>query len=411
MTLVAIKDMLANPYRHSERYPIRPEKVAALRESLHTTGYWDNIVGRPKDHQVEMAYGHHRKKALEEEYGPNKQVEVITRNLSDEQMLQIMARENMEVFGTSAAVEQETVRAVVEAAAKGTIKLEEPPPTTKKSDIRYAPSFLIGKKPSVGPAVPYTTHSIGSFLALPQRKVSSSLWALQLIEEGLLKESDFNGLSSTQAQAVVEQARKVREREIAAAEAERREAEQDADEAERRRQEAEKERKRLEQKAASAKGVERRQKALEAARAAKEEEQRAEIAKKRADQALAKEKEREKLRVKEAHKKATQVGRAISKKFGAETISVKDASKVAEELAPKPEGPPRDIVKIAARLATSLAGVLTPDRDPKHVAQLTALVKYREKLPDANKKALIEALTALARRAEKYAEALVVNYR
>jgi len=340
MTVVAIKDILPNPYRHIDRYPIRPEKVAALRESLHTTGYWDNVVGRPKDHQVEIAYGHHRLAALKEEYGLGKRVAVITRDLSDEQMLQIMARENMEEFGTSAAVEQETVRAVVEAAAQGTIKLAEPPPTMKKSDIRYAPSFLAGKEPSDRPAVPYTARSIGSFLGWlrengePQRKVSSSLWALQLIEEGLLKESDFDGLSSTQAQAVVEQAKKIREREIAAAGAELKEAERKVHEAERRRQELEEERKRLEQEAASARGAaERQQKALEAARAAREQHE-AEIAEKRAVQALAQKEDQKKLRTQEASKKAKKVGKELAKGFKEGKTSIREAPEVADKIAP-----------------------------------------------------------------------------
>lgn len=412
MTLVAIKDILPNPYRHIQRYPIRPEKVAALRESLRTTGYWDNVVGRPKNGRVEIAYGHHRLVALKEEFGPDQPVEVITRPLSDEQMLQIMARENMEEFGTSAAVEQETVRAVVEAAAQGTIQLEEPAPTTKKSALRYAPSFLAGGEATADRSVPYTARSIGAFLGWlrdngePQEKVSSSLWALHLIEEGLLKESNFDGLSSSQAQKVVEQVRRVREREIAAAEAERREAERKAREAERRYRDLERERQRLEQEATRARGAERQQKAqLDAARAAREQREAA-IAKKRAEQELAKEQEREKLAAKETRRKAVTVGRAISKQFAEQKIAVKDADKVAEELAPRPEGPPRNPGGMADRLVASLNGVLTPEHDPQRLAKLTALVKHRGRLPETNRKALIESLRALAGRAERYAAAL-----
>jgi hypothetical protein len=43
-------------------------------------------------------------------------------------MLQIMGRENMEEWGTSAWVEQETIRAVVLAYAEGKINL---PPVSK----------------------------------------------------------------------------------------------------------------------------------------------------------------------------------------------------------------------------------------------------------------------------------------
>src|SRR5205085_8309072 len=117
----------------------------ALRESMRTTDFWDNIVARARNGKAEIAYGHHRLAALKEEYGPNHKVNLIVRDLDDEHMIQIMARENMEEWGTSASVEQETIRAVVEAFAEGLIEL---PPVSKdiqKSNIRYAPSFTPGE--------------------------------------------------------------------------------------------------------------------------------------------------------------------------------------------------------------------------------------------------------------------------
>src|SRR6266853_986608 len=121
MALYAIKDIKPNPFRHISRYPIRREKVAALRESLRKTGFWDNVVARANNGKVEIAYGHHRLVALKEEFGANHKVNLIIRDLDDEHMIQIMARENMEEWGTSASVEQETIRAVVEAYAEGLI--------------------------------------------------------------------------------------------------------------------------------------------------------------------------------------------------------------------------------------------------------------------------------------------------
>jgi ParB-like chromosome segregation protein Spo0J len=144
MALYAIKDIKANPFRHIARYPIRREKVAALRESLRKTGFWDNVVARAKDGKAEIAYGHHRLVALKEEYGPNHKVELIIRKLDDEAMIQIMARENMEEWGTSASVEQETIRAVVEAYGEGLITLPSVSKDAKKSQTRYAPSFIPG---------------------------------------------------------------------------------------------------------------------------------------------------------------------------------------------------------------------------------------------------------------------------
>ena len=55
--------------------------------------------------------------------GPDESVEIIVRKLSNEDMLRMMAAENMEEWGTSAWVEMETVRATIAAYGKGLIEL------------------------------------------------------------------------------------------------------------------------------------------------------------------------------------------------------------------------------------------------------------------------------------------------
>ncbi len=49
---------------------------------------------------VEIAYGHHRLVALLEEYGLDKKVDLLIRDLNDEAMLKIMARGNMQYMTT-----------------------------------------------------------------------------------------------------------------------------------------------------------------------------------------------------------------------------------------------------------------------------------------------------------------------
>jgi len=44
-----LKDVRPNPFRRSEKYPILKEKVEELVESIETTGFWENIVGREVD--------------------------------------------------------------------------------------------------------------------------------------------------------------------------------------------------------------------------------------------------------------------------------------------------------------------------------------------------------------------------
>ncbi len=69
-----LKNIQPNPFRHVDRYPITKEKVEALRESIRTTGFWDNIVAREVNGKAEITYGHHRLVALREEYGPDHEV-------------------------------------------------------------------------------------------------------------------------------------------------------------------------------------------------------------------------------------------------------------------------------------------------------------------------------------------------
>ena len=206
---VPIKDLLSNPFRRIEHYPIRREKVEALKESIEKTGFWDNLLVRSaKNGKFERAFGEHRATALKEYFDEHpkedRKVGVIVRDLSDADMIQIMARENMEEWGaTSGIVEIETVHAVVLAYADGRIQLSQP--ERKAPRLRYAPSFAI-----VGDDVvvqndnskPYTAISVARFLgwsasdaARAADKVHTALTALQFLDEGLLGENDLVGLS------------------------------------------------------------------------------------------------------------------------------------------------------------------------------------------------------------------------
>ncbi len=77
-----------------------------------------------------------------------------------------MADENMADFGTNAAIEQETNRAVVLAYAEGKIELEKPSMSRGgASSVRYAPSFCkVGERFKVDKSFPYNAESIARFL-------------------------------------------------------------------------------------------------------------------------------------------------------------------------------------------------------------------------------------------------------
>jgi hypothetical protein len=414
MASFAIKDIKPNPFRHMDRYPIRREKVAALRESLKTTGFWDNVVARSNSGKAEIAYGHHRLVALKEEYGPSHKVNLILRPLSDDVMIQMMARENMEEWGTSASVEHETIRAVVEAYAAGRVHLPAVPKDANKSQIRYAPSFAAGKEDSESLERPYTAQTLADFIGWvkpsgdPQEKIYSSLTALQFIEGGLLKESDFEGLTTKQAEAVISEARKARDRREAAARVHKMQAEQaerEAAEAERRRQEAERERRQREIEATKALDERARRRAQEQAHRLKGEQHEAEQTRRQAEKRQAVARKQEHVEIQRGRERATAVARAVSAELKKGRIGYRQAADVALKLEGRKSGPPPYIEDFAKRLATDINNIFDPDRDSR-TARLKQLIQYREYMNDVTRRDLALTLEKVARRLSDYAAQL-----
>lgn len=206
-----------NPHRNMARYPIHRKKVEALKTSYRKTGFWGNIVAREVGGFAEIAYGHHRLVALQEEMTPRAKVDLIVRKLDASDMLKMMADENMHEYRTSAEVEQETVRAVVDAYAAGEIELEKPG-STKARNTRYAPSFRVDFAFKDDKRKPYNAESIAEFLGWMSGKqvapcVRNALTALELAEE-LDAEDEMveiaRGLSTEQSKVVVAAVKEVK---------------------------------------------------------------------------------------------------------------------------------------------------------------------------------------------------------
>lgn len=372
-----ISDIDANPFRHIERYPIREDKIAALRESITTTGFWDNIVGRKVGGRVQIAYGHHRREALLREYPPDHTIGIVVRNFTDEQMLQIMARENMEEWGSSAAVEIETIDAVVQAYGAGQIELVRPEygghRGLRESQVRFAPSFVLGLVTPQSRDYPYTAQSVAEFLGwtfgvgekrMAQDKVHSALAALALIEQKHLSRDDFLGLSTDQAAALVDETR-------AALRIAQREAEDEA----RRAAALELQRRQAEERAREA--AERQAEALERAKAAQEQAEkdraerdfneqreraeRAEQEQRRAE-ARAEAQRRENARASRAREQTQKdMRRDMGKALRGEG-SIREARQTAQKAREKlgtPDGPPPELGRIARQLASQLSVVFT----------------------------------------------------
>ena len=362
-----IKDIKANPFRNAHQYPIRRNKIEALRKSIRTNSFWDNIVARKVGSKAEIAYGHHRLEALREEFPPDHEVDLIIRDLNDEQMLRVMAAENQTEWTTVASVEHESIRVVVDAYAKGKIKLQPPPPGTNKSRIRYAPSFIQGKADGADRQRPYTAKTVASFLGWTepagraQEKVHSALAALQFIEEEILTESDFEDLTTKQAQALVEETRKVRKPSEDTARVHLQEAE------------------RAKLQAHNAATPEDRERA---ARLEETARQRARVART------------------EGSRRAKDVGRKVSTELKSGKIGYRRVRTMATAAEPGgvSKGLHPDYLQSIRRLISEVNGILDPGRDRK-ARLLREAVKVRELLPAAERGDIERALDHVRQRA------------
>jgi len=107
---IKIKDLNPNPFRNIERYPIDEDKVEALRQSIESTEFWDNILVCKRGEKYHIAYGHHRLEALKR--AEIEEINAPVKKISDDNLIRIMANENMATWKTSPAVLNETVLAV-----------------------------------------------------------------------------------------------------------------------------------------------------------------------------------------------------------------------------------------------------------------------------------------------------------
>lgn len=98
-----------NPYRNLDRYPVDRAKIETLKKSIEETEFWDNLLARKSGGEYQIAYGHHRLVALQE-LGIE-EIDIPVKEISDFQMVKIMANENSIQYGADPSVILETVRA------------------------------------------------------------------------------------------------------------------------------------------------------------------------------------------------------------------------------------------------------------------------------------------------------------
>lgn len=190
-----------NPYRHMKDYPIERSRVDDLKDSMRNTGVWPNIVGRNgKGDFVEIAYGHHRWIAAKELGLETMVISILP--LTDAQMIQMMANENMTSWSHSVKVVNQTIRSVKEFLEKEIKKSKDfnsfhVGENTNMILFDSASQFENCKKNGVGRTV------IHKFLGAPWQKwvIREALKSCKMVDEGWIDEDTLSEASSIGAAA------------------------------------------------------------------------------------------------------------------------------------------------------------------------------------------------------------------
>lgn len=109
---IDIEQVDANPFRRLKEYPYVERKVEALMRSIKDVGLWEGVIGRAVGNRVQIAFGHHRVEAARR--SGLQQINIILRDLDDNEMLGFMGRENMQDYNSDFLTMLETWEAAVE---------------------------------------------------------------------------------------------------------------------------------------------------------------------------------------------------------------------------------------------------------------------------------------------------------
>jgi ParB-like chromosome segregation protein Spo0J len=147
---IKVNDLKPNPFRRIDKYPIDAERVESLKHSITETSFWDNLLARNYDGEIQIAYGHHRLQALQELKIPT--IEIPIKSLDDSTMIKIMANENLEDWKLKPSVYNETVLCAKEFLDKELARFERWDHADKNIRVIFASNsqFQQNKKQGVG---------------------------------------------------------------------------------------------------------------------------------------------------------------------------------------------------------------------------------------------------------------------
>lgn len=184
---VPINTIASNPYRRLHAYPYIEKKLDALQRSICDVGLWPSVIARtiPQEGlwRYEQAFGHHRIEAARR--SELRTIPIIVVDLSDQQMLQYMGRENLEDYNANFLIQLESW----EAAIKSGLLSVRTESGAQAIDI----ALLLG-----------WTRSQGGKTQILNNTASACHAAYTLIEGGHLVRDDLTGLSVEGVRLVVE---------------------------------------------------------------------------------------------------------------------------------------------------------------------------------------------------------------
>ena len=161
-----IDQILPNPHRNFDIYPIGETQVALLMESISEVGMFLGLPARKTQNGYEIACGHHRLEALKRTGATH--VDIAVNDYSDDEMLKIMIRENStqrgnENFGavldSVGAVLVQCVRDVYGSLIKGSAKTREQ--SNLENGTGIGRETILAKEPSFAPR--HAQHSLETF--------------------------------------------------------------------------------------------------------------------------------------------------------------------------------------------------------------------------------------------------------
>lgn len=93
---VKLGDIRPNRFRMLDRYPLEPEVLDQLKQSISDTGFWNNLQAvRNEQGEIELRFGHHRWQAGMDLFGPDYEVAVeLVPFVSEDNLQNALAYEN-----------------------------------------------------------------------------------------------------------------------------------------------------------------------------------------------------------------------------------------------------------------------------------------------------------------------------